>query len=135
MNSSQAQSFLNSDFCTRKGGRSMFSEIKSAIVVVLVIVALIGFAHQGYSQTETGQITGSVLDPTGAVIPNAKVTVKSVSTGLERQTATTTAGTYTVTNLQPGRYTVTAEAPGFSSIQQMADVTVGARVGLDIRMT
>ena len=62
----------------------MFSEIKPVMVVALVMLALIGFAHQGYSQTETGQITGSVLDPTGAVIPNAKVTVKSVSTGLER---------------------------------------------------
>src|SRR5467141_2197029 len=113
----------------------MFSETKSVMVVALVMVALIGFAHQGYSQTETGQITGSVLDPTGAVIPNAKVTVKSVSTGLERQTVTSTAGTYTVTNLQPGRYKVTAEAPGFSAVEQTADVTVGARVGLDLRMS
>ena len=113
----------------------MFSETKSVMVVALVMVALIGFAHDGYSQTETGQITGAVLDPTGAVIPNAKVTVKSVATGLERQMTTTSAGTYTVTNLQPGRYSVMAEAPAFSAVEQMADVTVGARVGLDIRMT
>ena len=113
----------------------MFSEIKSAMIVALVMVAIIGFAHEAYSQTETGQITGVVLDPTGAVIPNAKVTVKSVATGLQRQTVTSSAGTYAVTNLQPGRYSVTAEAPGFAGVEQMADVTVGAKVGLDIRMT
>jgi len=113
----------------------MFSENKLKMAVVLVIFALVGLAHEGFSQTETGQITGTVFDPTGAVIPNAKVAVKSVATGLERQTMSTSAGTYAVTNLQPGRYTVTAEAPGFSAMQQVADVTVGSKVGLDIRMT
>ena len=107
---------------------------KSVMLVVLSIVALFAYAVEACSQTETGQITGTVLDPTGAVIPNAKVTVKSTTTGLERQTTTTSAGTYAVTNLQPGTYTVTAEAPGFSPVQQTADVTVGNVVGLDLRL-
>src|SRR5262249_32087831 len=46
----------------------------------------------------------------------------------------TSSGTYAMTNLQPGRYTVSAEASGFSTVQQAADVTVGARIGLDIKM-
>src|SRR5213594_3130906 len=110
-------------------------KISSSAFVTLIVLALIGCAVDGFSQAETGQIAGTVLDPTGAVIPNAKITVKSVATGLERQTMSTSAGTYAVTNLQPGRYTVTAEASGFSAMQQVADVTVGSKVGLDIRMT
>ena len=106
----------------------MFSEHKSPMLFVLFMFVIFAFVHDGFSQTETGQITGTVFDPTGAVIPNAKVTVKSVSTGLERQTMTTSAGTYAVTNLQPGRYTVRAEASGFAAAEQLADVTVGARV-------
>ncbi len=97
----------------------MFSEHRSTMLFVLLMFVLITFAHEGFSQTETGQITGTVFDPTGAVIPNAKVTVKSVSTGLERQTTTTSAGTYAVANLQPGRYTLRAEASGFSPVGQM----------------
>src|SRR2546427_5276242 len=113
----------------------MFSETKSAMLAALVIFALIGFVHEGYSQTETGQITGTVFDPTRAVIPNAKVTVNSAATGLERQTTTTSAGTYAVTNLQPGRYTVTAEAAGFAPVEQTADVTVGATVGVNMNLS
>jgi len=109
-------------------------KISSSAFVTLIVLALIGCAVDGFSQAETGQIAGTVPDPTGAVIPNAKITVKSVTTGLERQTVTTSAGTYAVTNLQPGRYMVTAEASGFSAVEQMADVTVGAKVGLDFRM-
>src|SRR5438876_7857768 len=86
------------------------------------------------AQTETGQITGTVLDPTGAVVPNAKVIVKIRATGLTRETTSTGTGTYSVTNLQPGTYTVSASAPGFSTLEEPAQVTVGAKVGLDLHL-
>src|SRR5205823_11743636 len=121
--------------CWLIGACMNLSEKQIVLLATLLIVALTGFTQYAYSQTETGRITGTVFDPTGAVIPNAKVTVKSVAMGLERQTTTTSAGTYAVTNLQPGRYTVRAEASGFAAAEQLADVTVGARVGLDLRMT
>src|SRR5678815_2425906 len=98
-----------------------------------LVLALAGFPSKGYSQ-ETGQITGAVLDPADARISGAKITVKSVTTGAERQTKTTDTGVYTVPSLQPGRYTVIVDAPGFATAQQMVDVGVGSRVGLDIRM-
>src|ERR1051326_3656757 len=113
----------------------MFSRRKSTLSIVLAIIATMSLATWGYSQAETGRIAGTVFDPSGAVIPNAMVTVKSAGTGLERQTTTTTAGTYAVTNLQPGRYTVTAQATGFAPVTQTADVTVGAAVGVDVHMT
>ena len=112
----------------------MFSRRKSIISVALTMLAVISFASLGYSQAETGRITGTVLDPSGAVIPNAMVSVKNAATGLERQTTTTSAGTYAVTNLQPGRYTITAQAAGFAPVTQTADVTVGAAVGVDVHL-
>jgi len=112
----------------------MFSKIKSALVLTLVLCAMFSIANDAYSQAETGQITGTVFDPTGAVIPGAMVVVKSLATGAERQTMTASGGTYAITNLQPGRYSVSAEAQGFSKVQQLADVSVGAAVGMDIRM-
>src|SRR5262245_8326252 len=104
------------------------------IFIPLGILALLSFAGLSNAQIETGQITGTVVDQTGAGIPNAKVTVKAVATGVERQTTTTSVGTYAVTNLQPGRYTVTVEAPNFSAVARNVQVAVGSRVGLDIEM-
>src|SRR4030095_1221095 len=98
-----------------------------------LVLTIAGFPSKGYSQ-ETGQITGAVLDPTDARIPGAKITVKSLATGAERQTKTTHPGVYTVPSLQPGRYTVILDAPGCATAQQTADVGVGSRVGLDIHM-
>jgi outer membrane receptor protein involved in Fe transport len=87
-----------------------------------------------YSQTETGQITGTVLDPTDAVVPNAQITVKSVATGAVRETASDSEGRYTVANLQPGAYTVSVKQEGFAPFQEAANVTVGAKIGLDLRL-
>src|SRR5215831_6716394 len=112
----------------------MFSKTRSTMLIALVILAIVSFVNIGYSQTETGQIAGTVSDPTGAILPNAKITVKSTTTGLERETSSTSSGTYAVTNLQPGSYVVRVEAAGFSTVQQSVNVDVGAKVGLDLKM-
>ena len=80
------------------------------------------------AQTETGQITGTIFDPAGAVVPDAKITVKSLSTGSTREVNSTGAGAYTVTNLLPGTYQITATKQGFSTAQQQAGLAVGGRV-------
>src|SRR5262245_7162899 len=102
--------------------------------LMLIASLLMIFATVAYPQVETGQIAGTVFDPTGAVIPNAKVTVKSAATGLERQTTTTSNGTFVMTNLQPGKFIVTTQASGFSTVQQTIDLGVGAKVGLDVKV-
>jgi hypothetical protein len=67
---------------------------------VLLILAV--FQATTFAQTETGQISGKVTDPTGAVVAGASVTIKSPSTGLTRSVTTSGEGLYNVTNLQPG---------------------------------
>lgn len=91
-------------------------------------------ASTAFAQTETGQIIGKVTDPSGAVIPNATVKVKSVSTGSERTATTGGDGVYAVTNLLPGNYSVTVQATGFSPVTKQANVTVGSRVDLDVAL-
>lgn len=75
-------------------------------VLVLVLLAAAG-AHIANAQVLYGTITGEVADPTGAAIPNAKVTVTNQANGETRQTTTSSSGQYTVPNLEPGPYTVT----------------------------
>lgn len=81
-----------------------------ANLILFVLVA--GFAPALFAQS-TASFTGRVTDSTGAVITKARITLHDVNTNVERSTKTTNSGVYTIPYLQPGQYTVTAEAPGF----------------------
>ncbi len=70
------------------------------------------------AQGITGSITGTVSDPSGAVIAGATVTVKQLETNAMKTITTSDAGTYTITQLQPGHYSVTVEKAGFKSNTQ-----------------
>lgn len=65
-----------------------------------------------YPQT-LGSITGEVTDPSGAITPNAPVTVTNIATNASRSTATNSAGIYLFPDLVPGTYNVKVETPGF----------------------
>ncbi len=73
-------------------------------------------AASGWAQSDNGAISGFVRDPSGASIPNAKVTVRNQS-GLERQALTNDSGYYIITNIPPGTYSVTVEFTGFKTYQ------------------
>jgi outer membrane receptor protein involved in Fe transport len=80
----------------------------------------------------TGEIKGAVLDPSGAVVPGAVVSIKNVQTGVITQTATNQAGLYDAPFLAPGNYTITFTKEGFRSsvregiVLQIETVEVGA---------
>ena len=79
---------------------------------IAVAFTLILFVCLAWAQSDSGSISGFVRDPSGAVVPNARVTVTNAS-GIERSTATNESGYYTITNLPPGMYTLRVEARGF----------------------
>jgi hypothetical protein len=78
---------------------------------VLAVVFLM--ADVTWAQTATGQITGTVIDATGATVAMVKIKVTSESTGRTRETTTSDRGTYSVAILPVGVYLVTAEKVGF----------------------
>lgn len=79
-----------------------------------------------FGQRDTGTITGTVTDPSGAVVSGAKVTAKSVGTGAVRSATTNSAGAYTIAGLPPAQYEVTVESPNFAKSTQRVTVTVGS---------
>jgi outer membrane receptor protein involved in Fe transport len=106
--------------------------VKKKLLQSLVI--LFSTATLIWAQAETGQIVGTVHDSSGAVVPGAMVTVKGVATGTQRSEAADANGNFTFTNLQPQGYTVTIEAKGFATLAERADVAVGSKVGLDVKL-
>jgi hypothetical protein len=105
------------------------------LTTLALLFALLTFgAFRAFPQAETGQIVGTVADPSGALIPGAQVTVRLVATGAERTQTTSDAGAFTFPNLQPEVYEVTATAPGFNTLRQQTTVTVGTKVGLDLKL-
>lgn len=72
----------------------------------------------GFSQVATAELTGTVLDTTGAAVANAKITATNVATNLSHDTVSDASGNYIISLLPPGDYTVTAEAAGFRRLVQ-----------------
>lgn len=69
-------------------------------------------------QTTFGSITGTVADPSGAVVPGASVSVNNEGTGIERKVTTSAGGLFNVPNLDVGRYRVTITASGFARYER-----------------
>jgi hypothetical protein len=75
--------------------------------LLLLCTSLITFA-----QSDLSTITGVIKDASGSTVPGAKVSVRNEATGVERQTTSSESGTFSVTNLPSGLYTVTVEKQG-----------------------
>src|SRR6266699_5548692 len=84
---------------------------------VLALSAVLCVPRILLAQSDLGKISGFVKDPSGATVPNAKITVRSSNGGVERQTTTNESGYYVITNVPPGLYTLTVEASGFQKFE------------------
>src|SRR5258708_5079980 len=101
--------------------------------VVLLLVSVSACFAQS-----TATLAGTVTDPTGAVVPNASVKVRSLATNVIRETVSDTAGNYVVPSLQPGDYEIRTTAAGFGtsvikSVTLQVDQSVTANVKLNVQ--
>src|SRR5947207_10768283 len=81
----------------------------------LVAISMLLVALGAFAQIQNGQFTGTITDPSGAAIPNAKVTVTNMGTNLSVTTSSNQSGLYVVRELPVGTYKITAEAQGFKT--------------------
>jgi hypothetical protein len=101
--------------------------IPPQLVWLLLIVSVAAGA-----QTSNATLSGVVLDPQSAVVPNTRVTAENIATGIVLNTITNDAGVYLFPSVQPGVYRLTAEAPGFAPhVLNDVTVAVGARMNLN----
>src|ERR1700687_4986400 len=87
------------------------------------------------AQVAGGTLSGTITDPSGAGIPQARVVIKNVATGVERSVTTNTDGFYTAPSLLPGEYQVTLDAKGFNTETRTGiTMTVGAQRTFDLAL-
>ena len=104
-------------------------------LIILSLILIAGSTTQLVAQSVTsGDIVGVVTDPSGAVLANASVTLKSQESGRTQAQSTNPRGAYRFSLLPPGRYTVSVAAAGFHTTDATAVVTIGQAATVNIAL-
>ena len=96
--------------------------IPAMFVGVLLTVATVPSHAQSLT---TGGVSGNITDSTGAVVPNSTVTLTDLDNGSVQAAASNGSGEFRFSLLKPGRYMVSATAPGFEKVERPIEVSVG----------
>src|SRR5687768_15739610 len=106
-----------------------------AFMATLVAAGLSLAPLPAFAQTADGRVAGVVRDSSGASVPGATVTVTNDGTGASQSTVSGDDGSYSVTGLTPGEYTVTAQLRGFGSSRQKVTLTAGGAGAADFSLS
>ncbi len=101
------------------------------------LLLLINFSTKAFAQGGVGTITGTVTDPKGLTVAQAKIVIKNTDTGIERPPLETSdSGNYSAAFLQPGHYEVTVDKDGFSpTVRKDLVLQVGQTLTIDVALT
>src|ERR1700716_2422368 len=93
------------------------------------------FSTPASAQVAGGNLSGTITDPSGRLVPQAQVSIENVSTGITTAVSTNSDGYYTAANLLPGEYQITVSAKGFATeVRKGVSLTVGARQVVDLTL-
>src|SRR5271165_116331 len=107
------------------GVRPLAPRVRAAIATLLLFCLALVWAPASYAQNDTSRLQGTVADATGAVIPNVTVTVSNKANGFKAEANTSTEGTFTLSALPVGDYTITAKLTGFKTYNQDVRIDAG----------
>src|SRR5947209_4634383 len=93
-----------------------------------IVILFVLFAGVAAAQSMNASISGTVTDPSGAVVPGAEVTLKSLERQTTAKTTTSADGLYSFPNLEPGSYEVSVKAAGFKPLTQTGITLVLSQV-------
>jgi Carboxypeptidase regulatory-like domain/TonB-dependent Receptor Plug Domain len=116
--------------------RNVFSWFRCIAYIAFACLFLLAQPQHLFGQVDEGAINGLVQDSSGAVVPNAHVTLLNTDQGLKLESTTNAAGEYIFSPVRIGHYTVTVTAPGFSTTtQQNLTVTVGQHLLVPVKLS
>jgi hypothetical protein len=93
------------------------------------------FGVVGNAQTAVTSVHGTVLDQSGAALPNARVSISDAATGFKSERLTGSHGEYAFEQIKPDTYTILITAQGFSSQKQTAELLVNQALTADFKLT
>jgi len=111
--------------------------MRSKLLNLLFLLPLLVFFAGSNAKAQsivTGALSGTVFDPSGAVVPGVQVTLTNEATQETQSISTGDAGLYQFSLLKPGRYTVSVEKAGFHKLTQKSDVLLGQTTTLNIKL-
>ena len=103
------------------------------LIGVLAIMAFSGAV--ALAQVESGAISGTVTDQSGAVLAGATITATNLSTNASRTTTSSSSGIYSIPGLEPATYQVSIESGSFKPFASRVEITVGGHVTLDAKLS
>ena len=107
----------------------------AAIPLAALAPAVLIMASAPVFAQATAQVTGTVTDPTGAIVPGSAVELKNTDTNALRTITANSDGIYTFSDLQPGAYRLTVTSSGFSPFNADVTVTVGGHFSVDAKLS
>jgi hypothetical protein len=103
-----------------------------SLALTLVIFV---FATSAFAQFDSAQVSGTIQDSTGAILPGVDVTLVNVGTSQQRQAITNDAGLYNFPNVPVGEYRINATLQGFKAVQRTGvQVSAGVNIRVDVRL-
>ncbi len=105
-----------------------------ALCAVILGIALVGTADRAFAQADTATLSGTIVDPSNAVVPGVLVTIANQDTNVTATTKTTGAGVYHFSGLRPGTYLVSAEKGGFKKVSGTIVLNVQGTVSRDFTL-
>lgn len=110
--------------------RARFMRKSAVLCVLLALLATIAWAQN----LTNGGVSGTITDPSGAVIANATVSLKNRGTGATQTTHTNSTGYYTFPFVQPGEYAVTVSEQGFQSVSRNLTVSLNSNTSANLQL-
>jgi hypothetical protein len=108
---------------------------RSIQFLVLVLCLGLVFSAPVRAQSSGATLTGTITDPQGDVVPNAKVSARDIATNVSTDTETNSSGSYSIVNLNPGDYQVSITSTGFSTSTSKVSLFVGKTQELSLALT
>ena len=108
--------------------------LSRSVRVATMALTFAAFAAMANAQSTFGIMRGTVQDPSGAIIPGARITLHSLAETSDRTLTTNASGEFSLENLQPGQYRITVQQPGFADTV-IEPVTLAARQDLRLPVT
>ena len=111
-----------------------FPKVRTSVLLLLVALFTLALTQRAPAQSDTSSLSGTVSDPSGAVLPNASILVRNEATHTERTTQSNENGNFNITNLPAGNYSIRVESSNFATTT-LSSVKVDPSIGRHVDIT